>query len=570
MHHPPPPLMRILVMPLLALSLLLTTLQPVHPNSATPPRTTEIVRIYAPTPADSTRLVARGLDLLEARDGAELFAQVTPAERAALEADGWQVRSDPQSATILQPPSIAEFNHRATTLAAPDRAIFNNGYRTVEETQAYLHAMAASYPQLTTLVDYGNSWQAIQSGNTAGYHLLALRITNHATTGPKPVFFLMAAIHARELVTAEIATRFIRYLLEGYGKNASVTWLLNEHEVVVVPLVNPDGRKLAETGLMQRKNMNTADGPCTVPNQGVDLNRNSSLSWGTVGSSTAPCSETYRGRSAASEPEVAALQQFITSLFPNRPRPAAGTPAPATTTGVLITLHATGDLVLWPWGYTYDAAPNATELARLGTLFAAFNGYNPQQSTYLYPLSGSTDDWAYGELGLAAYTFEIGSTSDPLCSGFMPPYSCLDEGTGGRFWARNLPALLYAAHVARAPYSQPFGPQIGQITVVTDTHTITITADINGRDVLVGAAEISFDRSPLQGATPLQLRPTDGTFDSMREQGQVVLSNPVTRTLVLVQAQSATGVWGPIRGVWIGTAHDPLLVRHIWLPVIKR
>ncbi len=51
-----------------------------------------------------------------------------------------------------------------------------------------------------------------------------MRLTNEATgTSGKPVFFLMANIHARELITPETALTFMQYLLEHYGVDPDVT-----------------------------------------------------------------------------------------------------------------------------------------------------------------------------------------------------------------------------------------------------------------------------------------------------------------------------------------------------------
>jgi carboxypeptidase T len=38
---------------------------------------------------------------------------------------------------------------------------------------------------------------------------------------------------------------------------------------------------------------------------------------------------------------------------------------------------------------------------------AQWTGYRPQQSSDLYIASGDTTDWAYGEKGLIAFTFEL-------------------------------------------------------------------------------------------------------------------------------------------------------------------
>lgn len=127
----------------------------------------------------------------------------------------------------------------------------------------------------------------------------------------------MAAIHARELATAEIAWNWIDYLTSQYGVNAAVTSLLNTTEVWVLPMQDPDGRKIVENGgatpLFQRKNADNLRGSCANPptssNQyGVDLNRNATFHWGGIGSSSAACSQTYRGTAAASEPETQAAQ----------------------------------------------------------------------------------------------------------------------------------------------------------------------------------------------------------------------------------------------------------------------
>ena len=75
---------------------------------------------------------------------------------------------------------------------------------------------------------------------------------------------VQGGIHARELVTPEEATRLIQYLLSNYGVDADATWLLDEHQIIVLPMYNPDGRKIAETGQLKRKNMNGNTGGCSA------------------------------------------------------------------------------------------------------------------------------------------------------------------------------------------------------------------------------------------------------------------------------------------------------------------
>lgn len=76
------------------------------------------------------------------------------------------------------------------------------------------------------------------------------------------------------------------------------------------------------------------NGFCT----GTDLNRNFNYHWGEVGASTNSCSETYRGNSAFSEVESKVLRDVMMSV--------KGSCA------MYLTLHAYGNYLLYPWGWT--------------------------------------------------------------------------------------------------------------------------------------------------------------------------------------------------------------------------
>jgi murein tripeptide amidase MpaA len=424
------------------------------PQSAA--RASVIARVTLNGADDIGRFTQLGLDLLEMRQGDDLFVLTTPAQVAELRAAGWAIRVDSEQTAL--------FNRQMSVNT------YRNGYRTVQEMRDYVNSKAAQYPDLAEVFTYGQSWEKAHSGGTAGWDLFGITLTNRQIAGPKPTFFLMAAIHSRELTTSELALRFVDYLLSNYGVDGDATWLLDEHKIVVVPVANPDGRVIAESGYYQRKNTNTTYGggcqtPPTVTNQyGVDLNRNSDFKWGTVDSPSQPrCGQTYPGPTPASEPEITALENLVRGLFPDQRGPADTDAAPLAATGMFLTLHSYSNLVLWPWGWTSQVSPNDTSFTYMGTKFASYNGFTPEQSVGLYPTSGTTDDWAYGELGVAALTFEVGPDSG-TCGGFFPPFSCLDGNSGGSFWPRNLPAFLYAARIARAPYQLALGPSPESVT----------------------------------------------------------------------------------------------------------
>src|SRR5690606_11031332 len=264
----------------------------------------EIARVYFDNEAELNFIVTY-YDALEYADHAAGYVLVLlqPGEAEGLRQAGLRVEVDEAATRTLQPPTVGRAA-QAGTIAGYDC------YRTVEQTYADLAQLAADYPDLATWVDIGDSWEKATPGGAPGYDLHALVVTNKQVAGPKPVFFLLAAVHAREYATAELAARYAERLVTQYGVDPDVTWLLDHFAVHVVPHANPDGRKVAEAGHFHRKNTHPVPPPagaCAEPpayimynHYGVDLNRNSSFAWGGPGSQSDPCEQAYRGEAPAS------------------------------------------------------------------------------------------------------------------------------------------------------------------------------------------------------------------------------------------------------------------------------
>lgn len=497
---------------------------------------------------DGVNALAARIDVWQvARDGRSLVAGLRAGEAEALRAAGYRVEP--------QPSLIPVWPGNAATIAGGIPGY--SCYRTVEETNADLAALAVSHPQLAEWVDIGDSWDKTRPGGNPGHDLHALVLTNEAKPGPKFRFALMAAIHARELTTTEGAARFAESLVAGYGIDPDATWLLDYGELHLIPYANPNGRKIAETGIYWRKNTNTD--LCPDDNYGVDLNRNSSFKWaecdGFFCSSPDACSITYRGVSPASEPETQAVQAYLAALFPDRRGPALTDAAPADAPGLFISLHSYSRLVLFPWGWTDGPAPNATALQTLGRKFGYFTGYEVCQSGAdgcLYQTDGATDDWAYGELGVAAYTFELGTAFFERCGYF--------ENT---IMPGLRDTLLYAFKAARRPYQAPAGPEAVSVAAPAQVHagepvSVAATASdaryYSGNDSLwgpepvqnVAAVSLTVDAPPwVAGAPQVALAAADGAFDAPQEQaaGAVAGLLPGRHTL-FVSARDAAGNWG--------------------------
>ncbi len=486
------------------------------------------------------------------RDKGVVLMQVEAAELERLLAAGYRVEVDAARTAVIE-------RARAAREVAGEGVAGIPGfpcYRTVEETFATAEALAADHPELAAWLDVGDSWEKTALPGE-GYDVRVLVLTNTAVAGPKPALLVNSALHSREYTTAELNTRFAEYLVAGYGSDPDLTWLLDHHQVHLLLVHNPDGRKRAEQGLSWRKNAD--DDYCTGTNsRGADLNRNFDFQWGCCGgSSPFECDPTYRGPAAGSEPETEAIQAYARALFPDQRPDDLVTPAPDDSTGVVLDLHSFGEDVLWSWGFNDDDPPNAAQLWTLGRKYAFFAGYFPFQGSF-GTVDGSTKDFAYGELGVPGYTIELGTAFFEGC-GYFESVVLPD----------NLESLLYAAKVARTPYLTPAGPDVvspsipavafpqGTPAPLTGVADDTRYSDANGIEPVqpVAAAEYYVDLAPWQGgAVGLPMSAADGVFDEAVEAVEASVDTTVLaagRRQLFVRARDADGNWGAVSGAFL-------------------
>jgi murein tripeptide amidase MpaA len=278
------------------------------------------------------------------------------------------------------------------------------GFYTFQEAIAQLDSMYSDYPNLIT--------QKFSIGTTIeGKQIWAVKISDNPNVSEnEPAVGFDALIHAREPQSMMTLIYFMYYLLENYGTNPEVTYLVNNREIYCVPVFNPDGYEYNRTtnpsgGGMWRKNRRLNTGG----SYGVDLNRNFSYKWGydNIGSSSTPSSEDYRGTAPFSEPEAQAVSQFFASK----------------NIKTHFNMHTYQDAILYPWGYINALTPDSIHYKEFANDMSAYNGYLVGNSYQIlgYPSNGSVRDWMYGEQTakgkIYGYTIEIGSSSD----GFWPP-----------------------------------------------------------------------------------------------------------------------------------------------------
>ncbi len=532
---------------------------------------TRIVRAWFDNDADAVKLIV-SLEHLEVNwDEGYVVLDATDREIADVRAAGMRVEDSPDFVVVEQP----VIQGVVSDASIPGFSC----YRTVEQTYAAARDLVARFPALATWTDVGDSWKKTQSSSD-GYDLMVLSLTNSQTSGTKPALFISAALHAREYTPAELAIRFAERLLDSYGIDPDITWLLDHQRIDLMLHANPDGRKRAEQGLSWRKNHNTnhCAGWAASRRPGVDLNRNFSFLWAsTTGASTSECSQTYRGSGAASEPETQAVVSHLNSLFPDDRNGDGGADdtntAPTTKSGIYLDIHSYSRLILYPWGHAATAAPNGPALATLARKLARFNNYRPMQAIGLYPTTGTAEDYGYGELGVASFTYELGTTFFQSCHSFHS--SILEQ---------NIESLVYAFKASRLPYRLPAGPDAVDVTTSGDASTwsvaagtsVTLTATIDdtrfnnsqGTEPTqnIAAAEYYLDAPPwASGAAAVAMSATDGAFDSTSEGVGATIDTTgmaAGRHIVFVRGKDADDNWGPVSAAFlfvdVGLPYPPL------------
>jgi murein tripeptide amidase MpaA len=308
---------------------------------------------------------------------------------------------------------------RARLARATEGAGWFDDFKDLAGIEARMEALAAQRPDLARTITIGTSIE--------GRPIRGLRISRDGPlTDPyKPGLVFLSTQHAREWIAPMVTMYFAEALVTRYDTDPAIQEVVDRGEVYVVPVANPDGYVYTwATDRLWRKNRRDVVGSSCF---GVDLNRNWGYQWGLPnGSSGDPCSGTYRGTASFSEPETAALRDFVLA------RPGVR---------YVHDMHSYGQLLLYPWGYTGALPPRNEVYAGLGAtmrqLIQGVHGrvypYGPSYTT-LYPVSGGAKDWAWGARRAFTFSFELRGT------GFVLPPAEIVPNSEEVF-----PALLHLA-----------------------------------------------------------------------------------------------------------------------------
>lgn len=375
-------------------------------------------------------------------------------------------------------------------------------YHDYAEVTSALQDFASAYPSLTRLVSLGESVQ--------GRDLWAILITDNPLVDEiEPEFKYVSTMHGNEPVGTEMCLYFIDHLLSNYGGDSTITNLVNNTAIWILPLMNPDG---LEDGTRENAN-------------GFDLNR-----------SFPDFPSDYDKTLWFSYPDDTGLQPEVKHLMHWS----------AQNSFVLSANFHTGAVVV---SYPYDADPPlpsyvpapSPDDALYIAMSTTYAQNNPPMSNNddgafdngivngndWYIINGGMQDWMYRYLGTQEVTIELATPKRPGQNS-LPAY-----------WDDNRDSMLaYLAWVHR-----------GVRGVVTDADTNApvfayITVVGNPQPVFPDMAHGDYYRILLPGTYDLKFEAVG--YDSVTVEDVVVTSGAAT--VVNVQMAATVGLHGPNRG----------------------
>jgi len=300
-------------------------------------------------------------------DARGVVAEVTPDEQKKIKNIGYTIE--------ILTPNISQIYEQNFLAPSTD-----GRYLTYSEFRDTMAIIAQNNFNICKLETLGLSY----NGNL----ILAMKISdNPQINEDEPVVYFEGAIHGDEKIGWAIVFELIKYLVRNYGTDTIVTRMVDNREIYLLPMLNPDGY-----------NNNPAS---RYNGNGVDLNRNWGWMWG---------NEAGQGAAPFSEPENRAV---LAHIWRN----------PAVT---YVSYHAGITFISHPWSYCSSAQNTIPELPLIQFLSARYDAFTHytygQGADSMYPINGSTKDFDYG-YGMMGWSIEVHFDKTPPASEIDPTFN---------------------------------------------------------------------------------------------------------------------------------------------------
>lgn len=242
-------------------------------------------------------------------------------------------------------------------------------YPTFEEVLRELDSLQRSYPEISKLETLGS---------VNNYPIIAMKITdNPLIEEEEPEIRFTGCHHGNEKISTVICLYYIKRLLSEYYENPLINYLVNNREIWIIPILNPDG-------YVRNRRYN---------HNNVDLNRDYGYMWAGSGNSPAPFSqvETKLMR------ELSLKNNFSFSFD----------------------YHSAASYVNYLWDFHKKDPPDSNYIIYLSQNYAdstygssttrliPINGYD------WYMVRGSSQDYLFGNFGTLAWTIETQQPTSP-------------------------------------------------------------------------------------------------------------------------------------------------------------
>ncbi|WP_051348463.1 M14 family zinc carboxypeptidase [Peribacillus kribbensis] len=256
----------------------------------------------------------------------------------------------------------------------------------------------------------------------------------------KATAFINGSHHAREWLTTNLNMYMIdryagAYKSGGSIKGYNVRSVLNSSTLWFVPMVNPDGVTLQQSGLkafpasyhaaLIKMNNGSKNFKRWKSNaKGVDLNRQYDAKWATTRSPKAPSYRDYKGMKPAAASEVKAVLGLVNSINPE----------------LALSYHTSGQILFWNYEQKGSRLTSDKALAKKLNSLTGYRLYN----TTDFSQGAGFSDWFSRIKQRTAFTIEI----SPYYNETNPPVSEFPAA-----WKQNQAAGLFAGYESAKKYS---------------------------------------------------------------------------------------------------------------------